>query len=161
MEGVVHTRESVRAILITPTKHILLMRIRPPEGGECFWLTPGGGIEAGETIEGALRRELEEELGLRDFELGPLVWLRRHTFPWDGKLLRQSERYYMVHVERFDATMSDATEARILQEFRWWHESELPLAKERLTPLSLATIVRDYLEHGAPRGLLEVEVLGE
>jgi 8-oxo-dGTP pyrophosphatase MutT (NUDIX family) len=158
MDGAVIERDAVRAILITPAGHVLLMRIRPPGEAACFWITPGGGIEAGETLESALRRELNEELGLDPFELGPLVWLRQHTFPWDGRRIRQSERYYVVHVEPFEPRMSDAIEARILQEFRWWHASELALADEPLVPLSLATIVGDYLTHCAPRGPLELEV---
>jgi len=41
--------------------------------------------------------------------------------------------------------MSDAIEARVLQQFRWWSVSELTTAEERLTPLALATIVSEYL----------------
>ena len=46
-----------------------------------------------------------------------------------------------------------------LEQFRWWSADELPLASERLTPLSLADIVARYREHGAPREPLELEVL--
>jgi len=161
MDGAVRERTAVRAILITPDAHVLLLRIRPPGEAECFWITPGGGIEAGESDEGALRRELGEELGLAQFELGPLVWLRQHTFLWAGEWLRQSERYHVVHVGRFEPSMSDPTEARILQEFRWWHASELAATRERLVPLSLAKIVGDYLAHGPPLTPPQVEVLGE
>ena len=161
MDGAVRERTAVRAILITPEHHVLLMRIRPPGEAACFWITPGGGIEAGETDENALRRELGEELGLSKFELGPLVWLRRHKFIWAGQWLRQSERYHVVHVERFAPSMSDAIEASILQEFRWWHASELADANEELVPLSLAKIVCDYIAHGAPRTPPIPEVLGE
>jgi hypothetical protein len=55
--------------------------------------------------------------------------------------------------------MSDATEAQVLQQFRWWQVSELANAEERLTPLTLATIVSEYLAHGPPPEPLEVEVL--
>ena len=117
------------------------MRIRAPGRDECFWITPGGGMESGETMDRCLKRELEEELGLRQFDVGPLVWLRQHTFNWGGERIRQSERYYIVQVERFEPKMSDAVEAQVLQQFRWWSMPELMKAEERLTPLSLATIV--------------------
>jgi ADP-ribose pyrophosphatase YjhB (NUDIX family) len=65
-------RHAIRAILLTQELEILLLRIKPPEGGDWFWITPGGGLEAGETVEVGLRRELREELGLEDFVLGPL-----------------------------------------------------------------------------------------
>jgi 8-oxo-dGTP pyrophosphatase MutT (NUDIX family) len=152
-------REAIRAILLTPEREVLLLRIRPPEGGDWFWITPGGGLEPGETIEAGLRRELMEELGLGQFVLGPVVWLRQHTFTWAEKRICQREKYYIIHVARFEPHMSDATEAKVLDRFHWWPVAELARARERLTPLSLAQIVARYLLQGPPRAPLEVEVL--
>lgn len=53
-------RHAIRAILLTPQLEVLLMRIQPPEGGEGFWITPGGGLEPDESAEAGLRRELRE-----------------------------------------------------------------------------------------------------
>jgi 8-oxo-dGTP pyrophosphatase MutT (NUDIX family) len=68
----VHVRDAIRAILVTPSAEVLLMRIRHPDREESFWIAPGGGLEPGETVETGLRRELLEELGLTQFEIGPL-----------------------------------------------------------------------------------------
>lgn len=76
------------------------------------------GLERGEATEAGLRRELREELGLPSFVLGPLLWLRQHTFDWAGRRICPPERYYIVHVERFAPKMSDVVEARVLQSFR-------------------------------------------
>jgi len=52
-------------VLIDPAGRFLLTS--RPEGKVYagYWEFPGGKLEAGETVEAALRRELEEELGIR------------------------------------------------------------------------------------------------
>jgi 8-oxo-dGTP pyrophosphatase MutT (NUDIX family) len=155
---IVH-RQAARAILLTPTHHILLLRIRPPQGGDSFWILPGGGINAGETVEEALRRELQEEVGLAHCAIGPLVWKRQHTFNWGDQRICQREEYYIVHVKNFEPRMSDLTELKVLDRFRWWPAAELAHTVERLTPLSLPDIVAQYITEGAPQHPLVVEVL--
>jgi len=152
-------REAIRAILLTPSNEILLLRIHPPDATDCFWITPGGGLEPGEAVEEGLKRELREELGLDEFEIGPLVWRRQHSFTWAGKRICQRERYYIVHADRFVPQMSDPNEAELLDRFQWWPVRELANTRERLTPLSLAQIVERYLAHGAPQHPLELEVI--
>jgi 8-oxo-dGTP pyrophosphatase MutT (NUDIX family) len=156
---VIIERDAIRAIVLTPEREVLLMRIRAPEGGDWFWITPGGGLEPGESIEAGLRREMKEELGLERFDIGPLVWRRQHTFNWDGRRILQRERYHVVHVPRFDPRMSDPVEAKVLDQFKWWRADELAQARERLTPVSLAQIVVRYLDEGPPTEVSHVEVL--
>ncbi len=158
---VIVQRTAIRAIVLTPERKVLLMRIRPPGGGDgdWFWITPGGGLEADESEETGLRRELMEELGLERFEVGPLVWRRQHTFNWGGRRICQREQYRIVHVAEFEPQMSDVVEAQVLDRFRWWHADELAKAQEPLTPKALAAIVANYLAHGAPTEVTNVEVL--
>ncbi len=96
-------RPAARAVVLDPDDRILLVRFEFP--ARALWATPGGGIEAGETPEDAIRRELHEEAGLDAFEIGPVVWTRLHIIPfiggrWDG----QREQYHLVRTPAFTPT---------------------------------------------------------
>ena len=51
-------------ILIRPNGEFLLTTRPPGKVYEGYWEFPGGKLEAGETVEHALRRELQEEIGI-------------------------------------------------------------------------------------------------
>jgi 8-oxo-dGTP pyrophosphatase MutT (NUDIX family) len=154
-------RQAVRAILLTPQQEILLLRLRAPQGGDWFWITPGGGLEPGESVEAGLRRELREELGLEHFSIGPLVWRRQHTFNWGEQRICQREQYHVVEVDRFDPFMSDLVEAQVVNCMRWWPIAELARFTEALTPKQLPTLITRYLREGPPSGPIELEVSAE
>jgi 8-oxo-dGTP diphosphatase len=86
--------------LIHWQNQILLCRQEKP--GREYWLLPGGGVDGGETLVGALRRELGEELGLRDsFPLeGPIAVAESIAPAW------QAGDRHIVHIV-FGADLSD------------------------------------------------------
>jgi 8-oxo-dGTP diphosphatase len=51
-------------VLIRPNGDFLLTSRPPGKVYEGYWEFPGGKLEAGETVEDALRRELQEEIGV-------------------------------------------------------------------------------------------------
>jgi TDG/mug DNA glycosylase family protein len=147
-------REAARALVVDPNGRTLLTRFDFRHGP--VWAPPGGGIEPGEGDEQAIRRELREELGLRDFELGPLLWTRTHRFAdmvgWGG----QTERHYLVRTSHFEPRPEVDIAAEDISEFRWFGVDELdglPTA-----PRPLGALVRQLLAHGPPREAPDVGV---
>ena len=51
-------------VLIQPDGQFLLTSRPPGKVYEGYWKFPGGKLEAGESVEQALRRELQEEIGI-------------------------------------------------------------------------------------------------
>ena len=138
-------RDAVRALVVDDEGRTLLTRFDFLPGP--VWAPPGGGLEAGETDEHAVRRELREELGLRDFDLGPLLWTRTHRFgemeDWGG----QTERHYLVRTAHFEPAPEVDLAAEDVAEIRWFGADELDAVIT--APRRLAELLRELLERGA------------
>lgn len=65
-------RVAARAMIIEHGR-LLVMNYRDDQGHWC--VTPGGGVKKKETLKAGLRREVEEELGLR-LDVGDIVYVR-------------------------------------------------------------------------------------
>ena len=80
------------------------------------WEFPGGKIEPGETPEDALRRELEEELGIVA-KIGPFIAEVQHNYR-NGSSIHL--RFFAVH--HFEGEM----ENRVFEDMRWVELRDLP-----------------------------------
>lgn len=153
-------REAVRAVLLDPDDRILLVRFEFP--GATRWALPGGGIEPGETAEQALRRELVEEVGLVDPDIGPVVWTRLHLVTFlDGRFDGQHEQAHLVHATRFDPSPAltwDQLNAEYVFELRWWTLPEIAAAPEHFVPEALGPRLAELLRNGPPSDPVDVGV---
>jgi 8-oxo-dGTP diphosphatase len=80
------------------------------------WEFPGGKIEMGEQPRDALRRELDEELGI-DATIGEEVSRIQHNYKGGGAV---ELRFYVVHEYRGEI------ENRIFQDVQWAERTALP-----------------------------------
>ncbi|MEP6812451.1 MAG: NUDIX domain-containing protein [Actinomycetota bacterium] len=126
-------RLGVRALVLDREGRTILLRY----GNEysTWWIPPGGGKRPGESDEQALRRELDEELGLSDFEVGPLLWQREQWFRDEPGHCGQRENVYLVRVDAFEPAPELDLAAEGCHELRWLSAdevAELPTRPEDL-----------------------------
>jgi 8-oxo-dGTP pyrophosphatase MutT (NUDIX family) len=58
----------VKGLCLNSEGKVLLVECQRKKSGEKYWDLPGGRIQKGETVLGALQRELEEEVGLQNVQ---------------------------------------------------------------------------------------------
>ena len=97
LNGKTYYREAVRAVIMDNNKILL---IYSEKNGD--YKLPGGGVEEGETYEEALRREVEEEAGVRvsiNKELFRVMEYDEGQFD-DCDLFKMLSIYYEAHVTK-------------------------------------------------------------
>lgn len=107
--------KQVVAALIVKDNRILICQRTRHQPMPLKWEFPGGKIEPEERPEDALRRELEEELGIQA-KLGPRVAVIRHTYANDSAV---ELHFYLV--ERWEGEVQN----RIFREVVWVTPEEM------------------------------------
>jgi 8-oxo-dGTP diphosphatase len=105
----------VAALIVQDGKLLVCQRTRH-QTMPLKWEFPGGKIEEGEQPRDALRRELEEELGITA-TIGDEVARFQHEYPNGGMV---ELRFYVVR------EFKGELENRIFKEIRWAKPKELP-----------------------------------
>jgi 8-oxo-dGTP diphosphatase len=104
------------AALIVRGGEVLIGQRRPDQPMALQWEFPGGKIEAGETPEQALARELDEEVGIHAV-IGPRVTRIRHNYRHGGAVDLQ-----FFAVDEFSEELVN----HIYHQLRWVKLEDLP-----------------------------------
>ncbi|NTU69633.1 NUDIX domain-containing protein [bacterium] len=128
-KGVDYIGVGCGALIVNDKSEVLLMQRGPKAKNEVgFWAQPGGTVEFGETIKGAIIREIKEELDI-DIELFELLSITDHIMPDENQhWVAASYKAKIISGE------PKIMEPEKISDLRWFPLNEIP------EKLSLTTV---------------------
>ena len=134
-------RPAARCVLLDRSGRVFLIRSEDPiDPHKPEWLEiPGGGVGAGEDSGAACRRELYEETGITEVEMGPCIWTQYVEYTFSGIRFQSNERIHVAWCDggEFRPRGLEALEAAAFIEAGWWTLDELLGNDEPTVPMRL------------------------
>ncbi|MER5636108.1 NUDIX domain-containing protein [Kitasatospora sp. NPDC002227] len=149
-------RVSARVLLRDAAGHLLLLKTlnhpdNPAQGH--FWMTPGGGVEPGESLAQAAARELGEEIGLHVSPelLGSPVAFTSGQADLEWASGHFTDHFFQLRVVSHQIDLSGQTdyEQREHLGHRWWPPAELATTTDNVLPWQLGPLL-DRLDRLGP-----------
>jgi 8-oxo-dGTP pyrophosphatase MutT (NUDIX family) len=148
-------------LVVDGADRILLLRFTNDVlAGGGGWITPGGGVNEGESLVDAAVRELREEIGLivTADQLGPPVaFCSGHDEHWPIGLLRDDFFLHRVDGHDVDEAGMEEFERTYHRGHRWWTLDELRTTTDLVYPPSLASLLADLVTGPPPTAPVELE----
>ena len=138
-------RPAARVVLLDREGRIFLVNaedpldpFKPP-----WWEIPGGGIDWGEDSATAAARELVEETGIEEVEMGPIIWTQHVQFTFGGYFFDSHEKIHVAWCDGGDYRPRhlEALEAAAFRGARWWALDDLMASDEPVLP----ALLREHL----------------
>jgi putative (di)nucleoside polyphosphate hydrolase len=128
-----------------------------PEGAGTWWQMPQGGLDEGEDLEAAARRELAEETGVRSARfIGHSRDWFTYDLPaeligvaWEGRYRGQKQMWFAARFEGEDSEIDIGPRAGHDQEFDAWRWARLEELPELVVPFKRKVYERVIEELGA------------
>lgn len=147
-------RPTSRLLVLDEEDRLLLMKTVAPDTSRfARWITPGGGVDPGETHVEAAVRELHEETGQVVTGVGGVVRVDDFEVPWDdADHTHGHAEFFVVRLPHFEVVDDDWTddERTDILESRWFTLDELSSSDEPVEPSDLAALLRQVLGQGRP-----------
>ena len=155
--GPMPVRRTARVVLFDTNDKVLLMQIsdntvkstktnsdKPP-----FWVTIGGKLEEGESLEEAARREVFEETGIKEVVLSQPVWSGEQVLNWKGIDTKVCESFLFAKTGVTDIVTFNLTpeEKQVVKQYKWWSLEELKNTSECVFPPKLSQYLSDAFPH--------------
>lgn len=133
-----NARPTATAVILCDNKILLAKRNNLPFKG--WWDLPGGFLDHNETPEEALRRELKEEMGIKNINLD-FFGIYKGTYPSALDPFYVVSVIYLVRLKNAkDITITDKKEIKNL---RWFSRKDLP---NKIAFDSNQQVLRDFLK---------------
>lgn len=154
-------RQAARVVLLNDADEVFLIKaIDPADPSKpAWWEIPGGGIDPGEPSDRTAARELHEEAGITEAEIGPVVWVQHVEFDFGGYHFDQDE---VIHVARTTERELrrpqglEALEVLAFQESRWWTLEEVQAAEIGFLPPRLPELLPQLINGPLPDPPLDI-----
>ena len=161
MERGMKVRKSSRAIVLNKENEIFLFQYMFDylEDGKAIWITPGGGLEEGESFEDALKRELFEELGVQITESYPEVYYRNPVYTLkNGKKVQSVEKFFLVRLEEdaFSFEHWSKSEKKRMLAGKWWSREKIEQSDEEFFSKDILRILNELSCGNYPKEPLEI-----
>ncbi len=140
-------RHTARVVLSDPDGRVLLFENSDPfaPGAPTFWVTPGGGVDSGESLVAAVIREVREETGfaITDSDLRGPVAERTVVHGYSDQIVVQAETFYVATAPGADVSADGWTEDEFQTVIghRWWTVDELRATEKAVWPGGLGDLV--------------------
>lgn len=115
----------VRCLAIVTNKgRLLLLNHKGLNDKNSYWMPPGGGIEAKESVVDCLKRELNEETGLNLSTYSFLKW-----YEFTNEHLHAIELFFRVETTDFCSNLGNDPELRpmeqLITDLKWMSNAEI------------------------------------